>query len=423
MPYYPTNKISTSPVPLNSPAGTDWATTGDTYSATITYDGSNLTMSLYDVTTGGSCPGSSCFTHTWTDVYIPSVVGATTAYVGFTGGINSPNLPALYVNAWSYTQNTPTGTPTFTAWNAGSTYHNGTVSTASPTYSIAPGTYIGTQTVSLSSSTSNSNICYVLSAATPTLLPQVDNAGKCAAGTAYSGRIAISSTSTLYAMAGTTFTNPPSTLVAGTYTITGTQAAQAATPSFSPVAGMYPGTQSVTISDATPDATIYYTTNGTAPTTSSTQYTGPIKVSSTETLKAIAVAAGDSNSAVASAAYTITPQATVATPTFSPAAGTYTSAQSVSLSDVTSDATIYYTTNGTKPTTSSTQYTGPITVSSTETLKAIAVAAGDTTSAVASAPYTINSIGVGSPMTCLPLQSVPGSPGMLQTTCTIVLTP
>ena len=61
----------------------------------------------------------------------------------------------------------------------------------------------------------------------------------------------------------------------------------------------------MTISDVTSDATIYYTTNGTTPTTSSAQYTGPITVGSTETLKAIAVDRDDSNSAVASAAYTI----------------------------------------------------------------------------------------------------------------------
>ena len=138
----------------------------------------------------------------------------------------------------------------------------------------------------------------------------------------------------------------------------------------------------MSISDATSGATIYYTTNGTTPTTSSTRYTGPITVSSTETLEAIAAATGDP-SAVASATYTITP--TVSTPAFSPAAGTYTSAQSVTISDATSGATIYYTTNGTTPTTSSTKYTGPITVSSTETLEAIAVATGDTNSAVASA--------------------------------------
>src|SRR6202034_3027792 len=76
----------------------------------------------------------------------------------------------------------------------------------------------------------------------------------------------------------------------------------------SPAAGSYTSAQSVTISDATSGATIYYTTNGTTPTTSSTRYTGPIAVSSTETLDAIAVDSGDTNSAVASAAYTITMQ-------------------------------------------------------------------------------------------------------------------
>ena len=132
------------------------------------------------------------------------------------------------------------------------------------------------------------------------------------------------------------------------------------------------------ISDVTSNATIYYTTNGTAPTASSTKYTGPITVSSTETLEAIAIATGNINSAVASAAYTISSPTPVSTPTFSPAGGTYTSAQSVTISDATSGATIYYTTNGTTPTTSSTAYTGPITVSSTETLEAIAVVTGGT---------------------------------------------
>jgi N-acetylneuraminic acid mutarotase len=162
----------------------------------------------------------------------------------------------------------------------------------------------------------------------------------------------------------------------------------AATPFFSPVAGTYTSAQSVTISDATAGATIYYTTNGVTPTTSSTIYSAAIAVSSTETLQAIATASGYSTSSVAIAAYTITPPA--ATPIFSPAAGTYTTAQSVTISDATAGATIYYTTNGVTPTTSSAIYTTAIAVSSTETLQAIATASGYSTSSVAPATYTIN---------------------------------
>lgn len=85
-----------------------------------------------------------------------------------------------------------------------------------------------------------------------------------------------------------------------------TTSAQAATPTFSPAAGSYSSTQNVTISCATPSSTIYYTTNGSTPTTSSSVYSSPVSVSASSTVKAIATAAGFTQSAVASAAYTIT---------------------------------------------------------------------------------------------------------------------
>jgi hypothetical protein len=68
----------------------------------ITYDGSNLTISLYDVTLGGSCPGASCFTYTWPNVNIPSIVGGTMAYVGLASGSNNPMSVPLLINSWSY---------------------------------------------------------------------------------------------------------------------------------------------------------------------------------------------------------------------------------------------------------------------------------------------------------------------------------
>jgi len=80
---------------------------------------------------------------------------------------------------------------------------------------------------------------------------------------------------------------------------------EVAMPTFSPAAGTYSSPQTVTISDATTGATIFYTTNGSTPTTSSTQYTGPITVNSTTTIEAIATASGMTNSQVATATYTI----------------------------------------------------------------------------------------------------------------------
>jgi N-acetylneuraminic acid mutarotase len=158
-------------------------------------------------------------------------------------------------------------------------------------------------------------------------------------------------------------------------------------PTFSPITGIYAAGQAVTISDATPSATIYYTTDGSTPTTSSLVYSGPITISSAETIEAIAAANDYANSAAASAKYTIgTP---TQTPAFSLPTGTYGNVQTVTIGDATTGATIYYTTDGTIPTTSSPVYSSPIAVSSTETINAIATTAGYAASAVASATYTI----------------------------------
>jgi hypothetical protein len=114
----------------------------------------------------------------------------------------------------------------------------------------------------------------------------------------YSGPITVASTQTLRAMAvASSYSN--SAVATATYTIAATA------PVYSPKAGTYTSAQSVSITDATSGATIYYTTNGTTPTTSSSLYSGPITVASTETLRAMAVASGYSNSAVATATFTI----------------------------------------------------------------------------------------------------------------------
>ena len=83
---------------------------------------------------------------------------------------------------------------------------------------------------------------------------------------------------------------------------------QAAAPVVNPAGESFTGSVSVTITDSTPGASIFYSTNGGTPTTSSTRYTGPINVTASETIKAIASASGYLPSAVTSETYNLQTQ-------------------------------------------------------------------------------------------------------------------
>lgn len=78
------------------------------------------------------------------------------------------------------------------------------------------------------------------------------------------------------------------------------------TPTFSPAGGTYTEAQNVTISCNNPsDATIYYTIDGSTPTTNSSVYSSAIPVNETKTIKAIATKSNYNNSTVGKATYTI----------------------------------------------------------------------------------------------------------------------
>ena len=78
----------------------------------------------------------------------------------------------------------------------------------------------------------------------------------------------------------------------------GSAASVVAAPTFSPAGGTYTSAQNVTISTTTSGAIIYYTTDGSIPTSHSSTYTTPISVSSNMTIKAIAVKGGVSSTVV-----------------------------------------------------------------------------------------------------------------------------
>ena len=75
-------------------------------------------------------------------------------------------------------------------------------------------------------------------------------------------------------------------------------------PTISPNGGTFSGSQRVTISTTTPGAYIYYTTDGSTPTTSSKRYTGEITISQDTTIKVTASKPEHSNSDVVSASFT-----------------------------------------------------------------------------------------------------------------------
>ncbi len=88
-------------------------------------------------------------------------------------------------------------------------------------------------------------------------------------------------------------------------------AGQPATPTFSVAGGNYESAQSVEISCETVGAKIYYTLDGSKPSSTSTEYSTAIPVSATTTIKAVAIK-DDIESTVASATYTIVVWQTVA---------------------------------------------------------------------------------------------------------------
>lgn len=234
------------------------------------------------VTIDGSTPaprsGTSIYYDTGNTFTLTS--NATVKCVGMWG---SQNQPGAYASGFGFVPSSVVSA-TFTG--------GGTPTTATPQFSPVDGTtFTTTQSVTVTSSTAGAAIV------------TCQGAG-CTPSTTYSGPITLSATTILRASA-TASGFAPSTISQATYTKVTPGAV--ATPTFSPAAPLtFTNSINVGISTATAGATLYYTTDGSTPTTGSTVYTGPILVSSTQTVKAIGtnVGGGFTTSAVGSATYT-----------------------------------------------------------------------------------------------------------------------
>jgi len=246
-----------------------------------------------------------------------------------------------------------------------------TLPTSAPVFSLPAGTYTSQQMIGMANSTPGAAIYYTTDGTTPST-----------SSLRYHGVILLGTNTTINAIA----------LAPGHSTSTMTSAAYSislatAPPRFTLPSGTYTSVQVAMLSDPTPGAIMYYTLDGSAPTTSSYQYVTPIPVANTKTIRAIATAPGYSSSPIVTAAYTV--NLPTAAPTFSVPTGAYTTIQSVTLSDATPGAVIYYTLNGTRPSVASTLYTGPLQVSSPQIVMAMAIAPGYTSSGPSEAYYNV----------------------------------
>ncbi len=198
----------------------------------------------------------------------------------FTGwSVDSGTLSSSTDNPTTFTMGTTNATVTAN-FAAGSIVAN-------PSFTVSEGTYNEAQSVEINCPTDGATIYYTIDGNDPTTESAV-----------YSSAIAVNATTTIKAFAVKDgMTN--SGVASATYTL------KCATPTITVPSGAFLNTKEVTMSSSD-GASIYYTIDGSEPTSSSTAYDPSNKpsISATTTLKAIATKSGWSDSEVATETFT-----------------------------------------------------------------------------------------------------------------------
>jgi hypothetical protein len=244
---------------------------------------------------------------------------------------------------------------------------------AAPDIAPAAATYTVDQQVSISCTTSGVAIYYTIDGSEPN-----------EASTPYSSAFTVSVSTTVRARAYREHMDP-SPITDAAYVI---DYPDVATPTLDPAPGTYSADQIVTISCATAGAAVYYTTDGSDPTQSSTLYAGTFVVTSPTTVKARGYRAAMDPSAIGEAYYYID-YPNVAQPVATPAGGIYSAGVTVGVTCATPSATVYYTTNGATPTESDAVWTTDQVFGATTTLKLRAFATAMDPSGMVTEEYSI----------------------------------
>ncbi len=158
---------------------------------------------------------------------------------------------------------------------------------APPSFSPGSQSFTDSITVAMSNPSPGTSIYYTTDGSAPNLN-----------STLYTGPIKVASTTTIIAFAAGSGYSP-----SGTSSAAFVQELQAPAPMLSVAAGSYSSSQRITLTHSAPNAIIYYTLDGTTPSSSSSVYRDPIMITNDCTVNAIAVVEGFTTSAVASAHY------------------------------------------------------------------------------------------------------------------------
>ncbi len=166
---------------------------------------------------------------------------------------------------------------------------NSVTTAPAPVFTPGSQSFAGTINVSITDANLNATIYYTTNGSPANTSSNL-----------YQGPITVGSTETIYAIASVSGQE-----LSGQSSATYTSTNQTKAVAFSLPSGTYSALQVVSLSDPTSNATIYYTTNGSTPTTGSNIYSTPITVHTTETITAMAVAPGSNASPVTAATYKI----------------------------------------------------------------------------------------------------------------------